>query len=83
MKRNSQAHLRGCKHGHIAYTLSYENYVKNGAKPSKQDRHGMQIKPKIQAKPKGLNLDHVTYKANDQNESNQSQIMLRQAPKTT
>ena len=43
----------------------------------------MQVKPKIQDKPKGLNHDHVTYEANDQNESNQSQIMLRQAPKTT
>ena len=41
------------------------------------------MQAKHATKPNDLKHDHMTHEANDQNEPKQSQIMLRQAPKTT
>ena len=41
--------LKRDKHGHMASIPSSENHVKDGAKPTKQDKQGMQLCPKLEA----------------------------------
>ena len=48
--------LKRDKHGHMANILSTENHVKDGAKPTKQDKQGMQLCPKLKASQRSIEL---------------------------
>ena len=65
IKSNSQAHLRGCNHGQMACTLSFEIAWKRGAKQLIKASKACNWS-------KDLKHDHMTHEANDQNRSKQS-----------